>query len=336
MMPEAAGEHFLRDILKKERDDFALRPRSLDEFVGQERLKQNLKVFISASLLRKEPLDHVLFYGPPGLGKTTLAFIIAEELGREIRCFSGPTFSRAGDIASVLTSIGEGNVVFIDEIHRLPRPCEEVLYTAMEDFAIDVLVGKGPGARSIRLSLPPFTLVGATTRLSLISAPLRNRFGIIEKLDFYSQYELEMIIKNAANLLRLELKEEAVSEIARRSRGTPRIAKHLLRRVRDFADYYRKEEIDRVFVKRVFEALDIDELGLNWRDRSLLRVLKEKFGGGPAGLNNLATAVNEDILTLENFYEPYLIKLGLLARTARGRVLTSKGEQYLQGVYQNG
>jgi len=335
-MPEAAGGRFLKEILKRERDDFALRPRSLDEFVGQERLKRNLKVFISASLLRKEPLDHVLFYGPPGLGKTTLAFIIAEELGREIRCFSGPTFSRAGDIASVLTSIGEGDVVFIDEIHRLPRPCEEVLYTAMEDFAIDVLVGKGPGTRSIRLSLPPFTLVGATTRLSLVSAPLRNRFGITEKLDFYSQSELQKIIKNAATQFGMNLREEAVAEIASRSRGTPRIAKRLLRRVRDFADYYRKKEIDGSFVRKVFRALDVDELGLSWADRNLLRVLKEKFGGGPTGLNSLATAMNEDVLTLENFYEPYLIKLGFLARTARGRVLTSQGEQYLQRFDQNG
>jgi len=335
-MPEAAGGRFLKEILKRERDDFALRPRSLDEFVGQERLKRNLKVFISASLLRKEPLDHVLFYGPPGLGKTTLAFIIAEELGREIRCFSGPTFSRAGDIASVLTSIGEGDVVFIDEIHRLPRPCEEVLYTAMEDFAIDVLVGKGPGTRSIRLNLPPFTLVGATTRLSLVSAPLRNRFGITEKLDFYSQSELQKIIKNTATLFGMNLQEEAVAEIASRSRGTPRIAKRLLRRVRDFADYYRKKEIDGSFVRKVFQALDVDELGLSWADRNLLRVLKEKFGGGPTGLNSLATAMNEDVLTLENFYEPYLIKLGFLVRTARGRVLTLQGEQYLQRFDQNG
>ncbi|QPM68727.1 Holliday junction branch migration DNA helicase RuvB [Atribacter laminatus] len=318
-------------FLKDNDDDTSLRPKRLSEFIGQDKVRANLNVFIQASLARDESLDHVILYGPPGLGKTTLASIIANEMNAAIRYLSGPSLTRSGDVASILTTISDRDVLFIDEVHRLPRVCEEILYGAMEDFALDILIGKGPGARSVRINLPPFTLIGATTRISLLSAPLRNRFGIIEKLDFYNQGDLSAIVLRSASVMNIPINQDASDEVARRSRGTPRIANRILKRVRDFAQYYGKSTIDKQLVRDALECLEIDDMGLNRMDRNLLKILMDHYHGGPVGINNLATMLGEDTATVEEVYEPFLIKVGLLIRTPRGRMITPQGHQYIKG-----
>ncbi|MCX6090802.1 MAG: Holliday junction branch migration DNA helicase RuvB [Candidatus Atribacteria bacterium] len=329
----------MTDDLKKEsiplsrdnEDDFSLRPRRLDDFIGQEKVCSNLHVYIQASRNRNEALDHVLLYGSPGLGKTTLATIIANEMDANIRYLSGPILTRPGDVASILTSLISHDVIFIDEIHRLPKPCEEILYSAMEDFSLDVLIGKGPGARTIRISLPPFTLVGATTRLSLLSAPLRNRFGITEKLDYYDDSDLSTIIQRSASVMNISIEKDASLEVARRSRGTPRIANRILKRIRDFAQYYRRTTIDFPLVQESLECLEIDRMGLTKMDRMLLKILIDHYHGGPVGINNLAMMLGEEASTVEEVYEPFLIKIGFLIRTPRGRMITPCGHSYLRG-----
>jgi len=323
--------------LKRESvDDFLIRPQSLADFVGQEKVKSNLQVYIQAARSRGEPLDHVLLFGPPGLGKTTLANIIAHEMKTSLRYLSGPAFTRGGDLASVFTTLSAGEVVFIDEIHRLPPPCEEILYGAMEDFALHLVVGKGPGARSIRIQLPLFTLVGATTRVSLLSSPLRNRFGIVEKLDFYQEEEITKIVERAAQVIGVEIQPRGAEEIAHRSRGTPRIANRLLRRVRDFAQFFGEEIINEEIAKRAFTYLGVDEVGLTDFDRRFLEVLVKYYQGGPVGIENIASILGEDPATLEEVYEPFLLKLGFIARTKRGRIITARGRQYLQKVKEVG
>lgn len=314
------------------REDEALRPQSLDEFIGQKTVVAHLRVYIQAARMRNEPLDHVLFYGPPGLGKTTLAHVIAREMGQNIRCLSGPVFARPGDLAAVLTTIAPKDIVFIDEIHRLPKQCEEILYGAMEDFTLHVLVGKGPFARDVAVHLPPFTLVGATTRVSLLSAPLRNRFGIIERLDFYTDEEIACIVMRTAQLLGVSIDFEAAQAIACRSRGTPRVAHRLFRRVRDFAEVLGERCITRDVVERTFAELEVDCFGLTKVDRKFLRTLLEEYAGGPVGIESLAMVLGEDPDTLEEVYEPFLVKMGFIARTKRGRVLTPSGREYLSKV----
>jgi Holliday junction DNA helicase RuvB len=309
--------------LPQEREtETSLRPRSLEEFIGQRQIKENLAVFIKAALQRKEPLDHVLLYGPPGLGKTTLAHIIAREMGVRLYPTSGPALERAGDMAAVLTNLEEGEVLFIDEIHRLPRVVEEILYPALEDYCLDIMIGKGPGARSLRIDLPHFTLIGATTRAGLVSLPLRDRFGIILRMDYYPPEELHEIVRRAARLLGVELDDQGAWEIACRARGTPRIATRLLRRIRDFADVEGARLVDRDLVKSALEKLEVDEAGLDRVDRILLETVIHKFQGGPVGLDTLAAAAREEAGTVEDVYEPYLLQMGYLQRTPRGRVAT--------------
>ncbi|MDA8339824.1 MAG: Holliday junction branch migration DNA helicase RuvB [Nitrospiraceae bacterium] len=306
-----------------------LRPRSLDEFVGQEKIKENLKVFISATKMREEPLDHTLFFGPPGLGKTTLAVIIANELGVNIKTTTGPVLERQGDLAAILTNLSERDILFIDEIHRLPRIVEEVLYSAMEDYKLDIIIGQGPNARTLKINLPRFTLIGATTRTGLLTSPLRDRFGVINRLEFYNTEELKQIVMRSAKLLEMEIKADAASEIASRSRGTPRIANRLLKRIRDFAQVKGDGVIDIVITKSALKSLDVDKRGLDEIDRKLLLTIIEKFGGGPAGVDAIAAALREDKETIEDVYEPYLLQEGLLERTSRGRLATRLAYEHL-------
>lgn len=297
-----------------------LRPRTMSEYVGQEKIKENLEVYIQAAVGRHEPLDHVLLYGPPGLGKTTLAHIIASEMHGQIRVTSGPAIEKAGDLAAILTNLEENDVLFIDEIHRLNRNVEEVLYPAMEDYALDFVVGKGPSAKSIRLTLNRFTLIGATTKAGMLTSPLRDRFGVNCRLEMYTPQQLAAIVKRSAGLLNVEITEDGAVEIARRSRGTPRIANRLLKRVRDYADVQGSGKIDYQAANHALEKMEIDELGLDFIDRKILTTIMDKFGGGPVGLETLAASIGEDSGTIEDVYEPYLMQITFIARTPRGRV----------------
>ena len=306
-----------------------LRPESLDQYVGQSKAKNNLKIFIEAAKSRNEPLDHVLFYGPPGLGKTTLATIIAHEMGVHIKVTSGPAIEKPGEMAAILNNLAENDILFIDEIHRLNRQVEEVLYPAMEDYSIDIMIGKGQGARSIRLDLPKFTLVGATTRAGLLTAPLRDMFCVINKIEFYTVDELKQIIIRSAGLLNVEIDEKGATELARRSRGTPRLANRLLKRVRDFAQVKYDGVITEDVANLALDLLEVDKLGLDKGDRSILETMIDKFDGGPVGLDTLAAALGEDAGTVEDVYEPYLIQNGLLQRTPRGRIATRLAYEHL-------
>ena len=318
-----------KTFLAEDAQESSLRPKTLAEYIGQEKAKENLSIFIQAARKRQESLDHVLLHGPPGLGKTTLAGIIAQEMGVNIRITSGPAIEKPGDLAALLTNLNEGDILFVDEIHRLNRSVEEILYPAMEDYALDIIVGKGPSANSIRLDLPHFTLIGATTRAGQLSAPLRDRFGVTLRLELYTPEELSKIVTRSAGILNCDIVPEGAYEIARRSRGTPRIANRMLRRVRDFADV----KADGVITKQVADealcALEIDYLGLDPVDRRMLRAIIENYGGGPVGLETLAATIGEESVTLEDVYEPYLMQLGFLTRTPRGRCVTRKAYEHL-------
>ena len=307
----------------------SLRPQTLDDYIGQQKAKENLKVYIEAAKARGESLDHVLFYGPPGLGKTTLAGIIANEMGTHMKVTSGPAIGKPGEMAAILSNLQEGDVLFVDEIHRLNRQVEEVLYPAMEDYAIDIMIGKGATARSIRLDLPKFTLVGATTRAGLLSAPLRDRFGVVHHLEFYTVEELKTIILHSALTLGVEIDEEGAYEMARRSRGTPRLANRLLKRVRDFAQVKYDGRISKEVASFALDLLEVDKMGLDQNDRNILMTMIGKFAGGPVGLDTLAAAIGEDAGTIEDVYEPYLVKNGLVNRTPKGRVVTELAYQHL-------
>ena len=310
-------------------EENVLRPKTMADYVGQQKVKDNLSVYITAARARGEALDHVLLYGPPGLGKTTLAHIVAAEMGVSIKLTSGPAIERGGDLAAILTNLNEGDVLFIDEIHRLSRSVEEILYSAMEDYVLDIIVGKGPSARNLRFPLKKFTLIGATTKAGMLAAPLRDRFGIINRLEMYTPEELTQIVNRSANALGIAMQPDAAAEIARRSRGTPRIANRLLKRVRDFSLVKGSEEVTRSDARFALDRLEIDELGLDGTDRNLLSALIEKFGGGPAGLETLAATTGEDANTIEDVYEPYLLQLGFIARTPRGRICLKDGYKHM-------
>ena len=313
----------------EERSEMTLRPQKLEDYIGQKKATDNLKIFIEAAKLRKEPLDHVLFYGPPGLGKTTLAGIISNEMGVDIRITSGPAIDRAGDLAAILTNLNENDVLFIDEIHRLNRSVEEVLYSAMEDFALDIIIGKGPSARSIRLDIAKFTLIGATTRAGSLSAPLRDRFGVSCKFEMYTTEELKKIIGRSAELLGVTADEQSMEEMAKRSRGTPRVANRMLKRVRDFSQVKGNGVIDIDITQKALDALGVDHMGLESLDREILRTIIERFKGGPVGIDTIAASIGEERVTIEDVYEPYLIQAGFLHRTQKGRVVSAQAYKHL-------
>jgi len=320
-----------------EREDIdienSLRPKKLEDYVGQDKIKENLKVYIEAAKQREEPLDHTLLYGPPGLGKTTLSNIIANEMGANIRITSGPAIEKQGDLAALLTNLNSGDVLFIDEIHRLNRSVEEILYPAMEDFSLDIIIGKGPSARSIRLDLPKFTLIGATTKAGSLSSPLRDRFGIIDRLELYSNEQLTQIVKRSASILNIEITDKGAMEIASRSRGTPRIANRLLKRVRDFAQIKNNGVVTDDIADLALNSLEIDHLGLDNIDNKMLETIIKKFAGGPVGVETLASAIGEDIDTIEDVYEPYLMQIGFLNRTPRGRVATPMAYEHMKVAF---
>ncbi len=330
-------DHILDSEEFEDEENFeeTLRPKRFSEYIGQKQVKDNLKITIEAAKKRKEPIDHALLYGPPGLGKTTLSNVIANEMGVAVKATSGPAIERAGDLASILTNLQENDILFIDEIHRLNTVVEEILYPAMEDFVLDIIIGKGPSARSVRLDLPRFTIIGATTRMGLLSSPLRDRFGLVHRLEFYKSEDIKKIIRRSAKILKIKVDEKGGEEIAKRARKTPRIANRLLKRVRDFAEVKGKGEITEKIAKNALEMLEVDELGLDNTDRHLLETIVHKFKGGPVGLNTLAAATNEEVDTIEEVYEPYLIQMGFLERTPRGRKATSNAYEHLKVVQKN-
>jgi Holliday junction DNA helicase RuvB len=310
--------------------DVTLRPKKLEEYIGQEKIKENLKIAMAAAQKRQEPIEHILLYGAPGLGKTTLAYIIANELGTNIRITSGPAIEKSGDLAAILTNMGQGDILFIDEIHRLNKAIEEILYPAMEDYALDIIIGKGPSARTLRIDLPRFTIIGATTKASMVSAPLRDRFGLIHHLNFYEPDDIKKIINRSAGILNIDIDDNSIAKISARSRRTPRVANRLLKRVRDYCVVKGDGVINDELCHLAFNMLEVDELGLDWIDRKILEIIIDKFKGGPVGLNTIAASTGEDMATIEEVYEPYLMQLGFLDRSPRGRIVTDIAYKHLK------